>query len=127
LSRFEELEMLNLSGNNLTSLPSTLFKLYNLRILDLENIPQLNAKIINFENSPIESCYFRGTSISCYQKDTCLSVDTDKDIEFYEECSNEDINTILYNNSEEEKTYEDVDKVDKYSLLNDCKQINNFF
>ena len=87
----------------------------------------MNAKIINFENSPIESCYFRGTSISCYQKDTCLSVDTDKDIEFYEECSNEDINTILYNNSEEEKTYEDVDKVDKYSLLNDCKQINNFF
>ncbi|KAL6592234.1 RNI-like protein [Neocallimastix sp. 'constans'] len=126
LLKFDKIQDLNLSGNNLKKLPSNFFKLQTLRVLALENIPHLNVKLINFENSPIENCFLRGTSISCYQKGTCLQIDTDEDIDYYDECSNKVINNMLYSNSEDKKNYEEVDKVDKSSLSNDCLQINKF-
>jgi len=124
---YNNIRNLIISGTNLKELPSNLFKFKLLEILELENNPQLKVELINFDNSPIENCFFRGTPISCYQPNTCMKVDADKEIELYDNCSIENIKDILESNSEEEKSYEQANVVSSNNLSTDCANINKFF
>jgi len=81
---------------------------------------------MNFENSPIENCFLRGTPITCYQPNTCMRVDADKDIKYYNKCLVQDkfgSNTEKEVNMTENESNSDT----KCNLSSDCCNINKFF
>jgi len=65
---------LGIDNNNIKELPSKIFNLPNLKYLDLQNNQNLNVKLINFNNSPIDKCHFSNINISCYQRNTCKNI-----------------------------------------------------
>jgi Leucine-rich repeat (LRR) protein len=118
------LKTLKISGTNIKELPINIFKSNFLNVLELENNPQLNLELINFENSPIENCFFRGTPITCYQPNTCMRVDADRDIKYYKDCST---GNSIQREGSEEKNFEKADKTSLNNLSTDCYNINKFF
>jgi len=90
VSQLAQLEKLTVSKNKLTSLPNNIFNL-KLKLLYIYDNPDLNIKLINFANAPIEFCDIRNIKITCYQKGTCkeiadmtessLNICTDEEIE----------------------------------------------
>eukprot|EP00833_Pecoramyces_ruminatium_P011285 jgi/Orpsp1_1/1185317/evm.model.c7180000093229.1 len=124
INEFNYIQKIKITKSNLKELPINLYKFYYLNILVLENNSELNAKIINFENSPLENCFLRGTPISCYQPGTCLKIDTDKNINSYNNCSNEIIPEVK-NDSNKEKIYEKAGIIDVKNLP-DCAKLNTF-
>jgi len=91
IANFENLQVLNLKNESLTELPPNLFKLSNLKGLDISGNPLSNVKFINFNNNVIEQCVLPDSNIDCYQPNTCANIDNTK----FRNCTQEEIESIL--------------------------------
>jgi len=90
VSQLAQLEKLTVSKNKLTSLSNKIFDL-KLKLLYIYDNPDLDIKLINFANAPLDFCDIRNVKITCYQKGTCkeiadmtessLNICTDKEVE----------------------------------------------
>jgi len=112
-----------LDNNNLKNIPPEIFKLPNLKKLDLTGCNSLNINIINFV-SPLDECYFANTNISCYQPGSCKKIninidnkkdyiDEDKFLSKSRTCSAEEINSVMQNiNTDSDSNFDSVSDSD---------------
>eukprot|EP00833_Pecoramyces_ruminatium_P000877 jgi/Orpsp1_1/1174909/evm.model.c7180000051919.1 len=97
IRNLKQIESLDLSGLSIEELPSNIFKLSKLKMINIRNNPKLNAKIINFDNDlPVNSCDFTETNILCYQPNSCSNIQNDE----YNTCSAEVIKEIINSQTE---------------------------
>jgi len=87
------LEELTLKNTRINNLPNAIFKLNNLKKIELGNNTLMNVKIVKFKNSPIQ-CNFENTNIDCYQEGACSNISSNN----YRKCTDDEINEILGNN-----------------------------
>eukprot|EP00833_Pecoramyces_ruminatium_P017661 jgi/Orpsp1_1/1191693/evm.model.d7180000087878.1 len=86
------LEILDLSNNNLEEIHSNLFALSNLKNINLSENPNLEAKIINFGGKePVATCNFSNIKMSCYEPNTCENIGNDY---YYTTCTSDEIEAI---------------------------------
>jgi len=84
------LEELTLNNTQIERLPNSIFKLNNLKKIELGDNSKMNVKIVKFKNSPIE-CKFINTNIDCYQEGACNNISSSN----YKKCTEDEINEIL--------------------------------
>ena len=77
-------------------------------ISDLQNNPNLNIKIIKFEDSVIENCFFHNITISCYEPHTCKTI----------HLRDENLNDKILNDFDIEKKYRKCTKEEIYEISN---------
>jgi len=98
------LEELTLNNTKIENLPNSIFKLNNLKKIELGNNSSMNVKIVKFKNSPIE-CNFENTNIDCYQDGACSNISSNN----YKKCTDDEIKEIIGNENEDIKIIETPD------------------
>jgi len=96
------LEELTLKNTRIIGLSNKLFRLNNLKKLELENNSKMDVKIVKFKNSPIE-CNFKNTSIDCYQEGACSNISSND----YRECRQYEIYRILRESKNDNQSQSD--------------------
>jgi len=69
VSQLTQLEKLTISKNKLTTLSNKIFNL-KLKLFYIYDNPDLEIKLINFANVPLEFCDIRNINLTCIQKGT---------------------------------------------------------
>jgi len=90
------LEELTLNSTRIKTFPNSIFKLNNLKKIELGNDTLMNVKVVKFKNSPIQ-CNFENTNIDCYQEGACSNISSNN----YRKCTDDEINEILGNKKNE--------------------------
>jgi len=110
ISKLNQLEELNMSSTQISSLPEEIFQLSNLNYFDISDNPELNTKIKKFGNI-VNQCNFLNTNIECYSENACSS-------------TNGEIGEISYSNCEPLPTY-NYDYTNTYGF-EDNNYYNNY-
>ncbi|ORX85479.1 hypothetical protein BCR32DRAFT_265650 [Anaeromyces robustus] len=108
IKNLKHLNTLVINDTNIKEISNEIFRL-PLQVLAIDNNPNLQMKIINF-NTMVSKCYFKNTNILCYQPGTCRYIDENPSK--YRECTQKEIDEI--NNS-----------IKKESIYNNIKKRNN--
>jgi len=116
IQKLTKLENLQLSNNNINKLPNEIFKLPNLKTFDLQNNPNLNLKMIKFDDLIIKDCFFHNITISCYEPQACKTV----------HLKDENSNDIIFNDIDIEKKYRKCTKEEINEILNIKENENDF-
>jgi len=84
------IEEISLKNTQIKNFPNSIFKMNNLKKIELENNTLMNVKIVKFKNSPIE-CNFENTNVDCYQEGACSNLSSTN----YKKCTDDEIKEIL--------------------------------
>jgi len=84
------LEELTLKNTRINNFPKALFKLNNLKKIELANNTLMNVKIVKFKNSPIQ-CNLENSNVDCYQEGACSNISSNN----YRKCTDDEIYEIL--------------------------------
>jgi len=86
----QDLSEFDVHSTKISELPPDLFKLNNLKKFHIYDNPQLNTALINFGEKKINDCKIDGTTITCLQPNTCISISESQ----YNSCTEDQINEI---------------------------------